>query len=46
MWKRIRRKGYGRRKKNMRAWVVKGSGLDQNFTPLISNPFGFIMHAC
>jgi hypothetical protein len=25
---------------------LKGSGLDQFFTPLISNPFSFIMHAC
>jgi hypothetical protein len=25
---------------------LKGSGLDQIFTPLISNPFSFIMHAC
>ena len=26
--------------------LLKGSGLDQTFTPLISNPFSFIMHAC
>jgi hypothetical protein len=25
---------------------LKGSGLDQIFTPLISNPFSTIMHAC
>jgi hypothetical protein len=25
--------------------LLKGSGLDQIFTPLISNPFSFIMHA-
>jgi hypothetical protein len=25
---------------------LKGSGLDQIFTLLISNPFSFIMHAC
>jgi hypothetical protein len=26
--------------------LLKGSGLDQTFTPLIANPFSFIMHAC
>jgi hypothetical protein len=25
---------------------LKGSWLDQIFTPLISNPFSTIMHAC
>jgi hypothetical protein len=47
LWKRIRCKGYGRRKKKKKELVLlKGSGLDQMFTPLISNAFSFIMHAC
>jgi hypothetical protein len=33
------------RKMKESGWL-KGSGLDQIFTPLIFNPFSFIMHAC